>query len=243
VANHDKSRKPFIDSAFYLHKCEYCWGRDGKEKDIYETVQLAYDAAVSIEYDKGIFLNVYACPRGNGWHLTKNNAYTSIRKRKSEIFQNNDIPLKASNGLWEYIKDETNVASEKNPPKKVIVKRKTSWNKPILKIECDAGADDIILSGKVMEIIKDVNIEKIFKINVQNAFCASMIKNILDGVVDQITIYVDNEENKRLESYTVLLKSAFFENNKIKKGDLIKISVTVTSINNISVWRCKRVLK
>jgi hypothetical protein len=240
VANNEKS---FIDSGFHLRKCEYCWGRDGKEKDIYETVLLAFDAAVFIEDDKEIFLNIYECPHGNGWHLTKNNAYSSIRKRKRELFQNNNISLQSTNGLWEYIRNETSDATSNNAPKRTPPKLKTSWDKPILKKECNAAADDIILSGKVMEIIKDVNIEKIFRINLQNAFCASMIKNVLDGVIDQITIYVDNREDDKLESYTILLKSGFLKNNKVKKGEQIKISVTGTSINDISVWRCKKILK
>jgi hypothetical protein len=239
MASNEKSKKPFVDYMVHSCKCEYCRGQDGRKKDIYETFQSAFDTAKFIEEDKGIFLDVYECPCGKGWHLTKSYEYSEIIERKETIFQKNDIPLKSTSGSWEYIRDETSKENGKNDTKTTIVRQKTSWDKPILKRECNAEKDKII-SGKVMEIVKNANIEKIFRINLQNAFCASMIKNILDGIIDQITVYVESDQ---LESYTILLKNELLKNNRIKKGEQIKVHIVGTSINNISMWRCCKILK
>jgi hypothetical protein len=231
-----------IDQMPHLRKCACCRGKDGKKKDVYETFQSAFDTAKFIEEDRKIFLNVYPCPYGNGWHLTKNNASSEIIERKEILFQNNNIPLKSSDGSWEYIKaktseveedkyNETNISQNKNSRKDV----------PIKKMECQSEVMIKELSGIIMEFIKNVNIEKIFKINLQNVFCATMIKNILDGVVNQITIYV--ESNNKYESYTVLIMEKLLQSNKIVRGNEIKLNIIGKSINGINRWCCNKVIK
>jgi hypothetical protein len=231
-----------IDYMPHLRKCEYCRGKDGKEKDVYETFQSAFDTAKYIEEYRKIFLNVYQCPHGNGWHLTKNNASSDIIERKEILFQNNNIPLKSSDGSWEYIKDMTNEIEEKEYNEGNIIKnRNTRKDIPIKKIECQSELTIKELSGKIMEFIKNVSIEKIFKINLQNVFCAHMIKNILEGVVNQITIYVEN--NNQFESYTILIMDRLLENNKIVRGNEIKLNIIGKSINGINMWCCNKVIK
>jgi hypothetical protein len=242
-----EKEEKFIDLMPHLRKCEYCRGKDGKEKDVYETFQSAFDTAKFIEENRGIYLNIYQCPHGNGWHLTKNNASSEIIERKETIFQNNNIPLKSSDGSWEYIReeiDEDNKLEEYNFEETTIEpKQRNQQSIPILKIECKSEINITGLYGKVMEIVENVDIEKIFGINIENPFCASMIKNILDGIVNQITIYVENKENKQLESYTILLKNDLLKNNKIGKGAQIKLTITGKSINNIKMWCCNKILK
>jgi hypothetical protein len=249
MRNKDKSNKPsqvFSDLTLHLRKCEYCRGKDGKEKDIYETFQSAFDTAKFIEEDRDIYLNVYKCPHGNGWHLTKNNATSDFIERKDVMFQNNNIPLASSDGSWEYIKDEfdkNSIFLEESPDKITIeLKSKNNHSMPILKIPCEPGMNVSELSGIIMEIIENVNVEKIFGINIQNAFCASMIKNILDGVVNQITIYTENKEKNQLDSYTILIKKSLLKNKRIKRGDKIKIDIIGKLINNKKMWCCNKVL-
>jgi hypothetical protein len=95
-----------------LSKCVHCRGQDGKGKDTYATFQMAFDTAKFVEENRGIYLTVYKCPHSNGWHLTKSDASSEITGRKETLFQNNDIPLKSSDGSWEYYSDEPDEDAE-----------------------------------------------------------------------------------------------------------------------------------
>jgi len=83
-----------------LKKCKHCRGKDGKQKDIYETFQSAMDTANHIEKSRGVYLNVYKCEHGSGWHLTSNEG-------EEPLFHSNEIPIASSDGSWEYINDES----------------------------------------------------------------------------------------------------------------------------------------
>jgi hypothetical protein len=211
---------------------------DGKKKDIYETFQAAFDTAKYIEEERGIYLEVYKCPLGNGWHLTKSDVSSVISERKDTLFRNNDIPTESSNGLWKYEKDE----SDENEFRGETAKpQKTSKQTiPIAKIECKQETKPQTISGKVMEIVKNIDIEKTFKINLDNQFCAKMVKGILDGIVYQITVYAENLKSNQLESYTILAKKELLEKYKINKGRQIKISITGKLFNNKNYWYCEK---
>jgi hypothetical protein len=248
VANKKKIEKAVLSSfdfMFNLRKCEYCRGKDGKKKDVYETFQAALDTADFIEKDRGIYLSVYECPYNNGWHLTKNNASSEIVERKEILFQNNNIPLRAPDGFWEFIRDDAGENSQINEDdiNGTVFKKKQKNNQsmPIVKKKCEGGIN-IILSGKVVEIIKNVNIEKIIKINIENKFAATIIKDVLDGIVNQITIYVENKKKNEFDSYTILAKKELLKKHKITKGGQIKVDITGKSINNIKRWCCNKIL-
>jgi len=229
-----------IDSMQYLRKCEYCKGKDGNPKDIYESFQSAVDTVKYIEESRGIFLSIYKCPQNNGWHLTKNNANSEFIERKETLLQNNDIPIKSSDGSWEYIEDKDEGINEEVDYEKICMQsKKVQREIPIKKIEC-LSETEIKISGKIIEFHKNVDIEKIFKINLQNLFCANIVKNILDGIIHQITIFVEN--NDKMESYIILLMDKLLKGNKIIKGNRITINIIGKSINGISMWCCNNVL-
>jgi hypothetical protein len=225
-----------------LQKCKFCKGKDGKYKDIYETPQLAFDTALFIEKDRGTYLNIYKCPNGNGWHLTKNNAVSGIIERQSIILQNNNIPLSSPDGSWEYIKDtiygddyfEEIINNKKN---------KNNTEIPIIKIDCKSETDNIEIIGKIMEIIDNVNIEKLFKITFDDSYSEILMKNKLDGKINQITLYVENGSTNQLYSYTILIKKNKLKKNNIVKGSLIKIDINGISINNFCKWCCNKIIK
>jgi hypothetical protein len=220
-------------------KCEYCRGKNGKKKDIYETFQRAFDAAEHIRGDRGIFLNVYPCPHGKGWHLTKNNAPSGLNDRRELLFQNNNIPLSSPDGSWEYVTDDASEDENNDAPRgKAGTTGKGKAQAPIVRMECGGETAAQEISGKIMELIKGVDIGKIFKINVENVFCASMAKDILDDTVSQITVHVKNTESCRLESYTILIKDRLLRSKKLRKGSAIQLSILEKSINGISVWFC-----
>jgi len=229
-----------INSMQHLRKCEYCKGKDGKPKDIYETFQSAVDTVKYIEESRGIFLNIYKCPENNGWHLTKNNANSEFVERKESLFHNNNIPIKSHNGSWEYIEDDVEKINGENDNEKVFIQSKIIHKEiPIQKIEC-VSETKLEISGKIIEIYKNVDIEKVFKINLQNLFCANMVKNILDGIIHQITVFVEN--NKKMDSYTILIMEKLLKGNKIVKGNKITINIIGKSINGINMWCCNNVL-
>ena len=47
-----------------------CPGSNGKHKQLYETKEAAETRARIILEERGEKLNIYPCPRRNGWHLT-----------------------------------------------------------------------------------------------------------------------------------------------------------------------------
>ncbi|MGI9558827.1 MAG: hypothetical protein ACR2NQ_04045 [Thermodesulfobacteriota bacterium] len=50
--------------------CEHCTSAEGVNKDIYETEGEARRVC-QMKGKRGVVLDVYKCPAGNGWHLTK----------------------------------------------------------------------------------------------------------------------------------------------------------------------------
>jgi hypothetical protein len=222
-----------MDAMPALRKCGYCRGKDGKEKDIYETIQDAIDAAKFIEKEREIFLNPYPCPQGNGWHLTKNNADSEIAERQIAIFQNNDIPLKSTGSInWEYIMPENgsreNMAAENHGSKP-----RPREDKPIIRIEGQKD-QNIKIKGKVMEIVENINVEKLFQINAENVFAFNSLKPNLTGDINQITVYVEN--NSKTESYTLLVQKDLFKKHNIKRGAAIEITLAGKTVNNITKW-------
>jgi hypothetical protein len=224
-----------------LRKCEYCRGKDGKQKDIYETIQDAIETAKFIEVERGIFLNVYECPYKNGWHLTKNNAESNIHERQISIFKNNNIPIK-SNGeiLWEFEQEEINKEDENTILENNEHKKINKKPDPIKKIECTNEKYEIVIHGKIMEIIENINIEKTFKINTENVFAYNLLKPNLVGIINQITVYVKN--NETIESYTILIQKELLLKYKIKKENIIKTKIINKNINNVNKWVCNKIL-
>ena len=51
--------------------CDYCVGRDREPKIAYETHDDAERRAEILAQERGVWLKVYECPNGGGWHLTK----------------------------------------------------------------------------------------------------------------------------------------------------------------------------
>jgi hypothetical protein len=51
--------------------CESCLGADRLPKESYSTKEGAEKRARIIRAEQGVALQTYACPRGNGWHLTR----------------------------------------------------------------------------------------------------------------------------------------------------------------------------
>lgn len=51
--------------------CHDCSGGDGKAKQAYVSESAAEQRARILREERGVWLDVYECPSGNGWHLTK----------------------------------------------------------------------------------------------------------------------------------------------------------------------------
>jgi len=236
------SPQAFADFMLHLRKCDFCKGKDGKKKDIYITFQAALDTAQYIEEDRGIFLKPYQCPHGNGWHLTKTDEAAEFNDRKDAMFLNNGIPLSSSDGSWLYVRDEADDKNHDNDNHKAPEKKQVNHRRdPIHKAECKPEKTITDLTGKIMEIVKNVDIEKIFRINLQNPFSALLTKNILDGIVNQITVFTENSKKNRMDSYTVLIKNDLHKNIRLSKGTQVKMDITGKSINNINMWCCKKI--
>lgn len=228
-----------------LKKCEFCKGKDGKEKDIYETLQSAIETAKFLEVEREVYLNPYACPFGNGYHLTKNNASSKITERQETIFKNNDIPV--SGKSWEFI------SAENSEKKEEIIEYFTNRNNatqvnnnkdiPIKKIVPDMNKDKIKISGIVMEIVNKIDIGKIFNLDLDNLFCFSLIKDFYNPEMCQMTIFVDDAITNQINSYTILIKKEMLEKNHIKKNNYVQLNIMQKSINAINIWYCEKLQK
>jgi hypothetical protein len=228
----------------HLKKCEYCRGKDGESKDIYETLEYAMDTIKHLEKERTIYLNPYPCPHGNGYHLTKNNADTEIKERKDGILQNNDIPLKSSNQSnisWEYEKQDEEKIIEENIIK--IEKRYIKKEDPIERILPDENIGIKILEGKVIEIIEKIDIGKHFNVNIENKIVASLLKDLLKDTMNQITIYTKTENMNIQNSYTIFIEKGILKQNKIIKGKTIKINLKYKMVNNIKIWYSNKIIK
>jgi hypothetical protein len=52
-------------------RCPSCTGRDGQNKALYSSEEIAERRAYILYQEQGIGLSVYECPYYHGWHLTK----------------------------------------------------------------------------------------------------------------------------------------------------------------------------
>lgn len=55
--------------------CEYCVGRDGRPKALYDSREAALRRAGILERERGVSLHAYECPEREGWHLTSRTAW------------------------------------------------------------------------------------------------------------------------------------------------------------------------
>lgn len=55
--------------------CTYCTSSAGKPKQTYRSEDEARRRARLIKEERGVSLDVYPCPHGDGWHLTKRSSY------------------------------------------------------------------------------------------------------------------------------------------------------------------------
>jgi hypothetical protein len=200
---------------------------------VYATRGLAAAAADYIQQARGTALKVYECPFRHGWHLTKSGA--------GAIWEDNglhDAALPSKGDMWELAADDDSGALGEGGG--TIRKPKRRQEDPIVKMECKRDTEHRALEGRVIEVIKNVAIEKRFGINLNNPLCAGFVKNVFDRPVDQITLYV--RRDKHIHSYTFFTKHANCKKD-IRKGDLLQVNVCGKTIYNRTVWYADRVGK
>jgi hypothetical protein len=228
---------PWLSPA-HSGKCKFCKGKDGKAKDIYETIQSAIDAAKFIEKERGIYLNPYRCPHGSGWHLTKSDADGELVERQEEIFIDNGIPVKSSGDTdiaWEYISPDE-IVFENDGKGAAQKKRAGKTTAPIVKVECKSENQTVTITGKIMEIYKNIDVEKYFGISFDHAFSAAMAKEFLNKEINQITAYVEKPKTGKIESYTFFMEKNIMEKNKIAPGHQANFKLKAKIINNRKAW-------
>jgi hypothetical protein len=236
-----QAHKKYAAQPLETKKCPYCTGSDGSKKDVYPSPEEAYQRAEYIKEIRGITLNIYRCEYGNGWHLTKNDLSYEPYNRTSGMLKRNGIPLApVINGgvSWEYVED---IAEEGIPAENKFHRGLPGYKKPIVRVESKTGNGDVSLKGKVMEVLKDVNIEKIFNIKLENIFSASLVKEFTGEPHQQITVHTENADNGCIKSYTALIKKSFMQKERIKKGSCVNIIISGKCINNRNVWYCRAV--
>jgi hypothetical protein len=231
-------RKPTVnfDVFFSAKLCPVCKGSGGEKKECYESTNEARQRADYIKKERGILLNVYRCPHGNGWHLTKNNA---------DYQEAGEIPRASSYGSkvsWGLVIEDKYSENDENE-RKTSVKVKKTDIKPIIKVESNISRKNILLTGKVVEIVKNISIEKIFNINLESPISANLAKDFLDDQYQQITVFVENSSVKHTNSYTVLVKKTAITQNKIVKDSNVRIVISGNRVNSRNVWHCDNITK
>ncbi|MDR1149203.1 MAG: hypothetical protein LBK66_11285, partial [Spirochaetaceae bacterium] len=234
-----KQRKTrFFETPPIAKFCVYCKGGDGSAKEIYASKEEALRRAEYIREERGTALKAYPCPKSSGWHLTKD----------STDADEDDYTAGASvytgKISWEYTWDgaEKSVSQRGSTGGAVTAARKPAYKKPIVKIESKAGKS-VTLSGKISELIKGVNIEKIeklFNIKLDNPFSAHIAKDFIDGEYYQITVFTEDSGTDKIKSWTALLKKPEI---KITKDDNVKITLIGKTINRKNIWHCVNITK
>jgi hypothetical protein len=237
-----QANKKYAAPPLETKKCPCCTSSNGERKDVYDSPEEAFQRAEYIKEIRGIELNVYRCEYGNGWHLTKSDSSHITCGRKSRLLVGNDIPLASviNGGVsWEYIEDTTiedDALAENN-----FSLGLPAYKKPIVRVESKAGGGDVSLKGKVVEVLKDANIEKIFSINLENTISAGLAKEFTGEPHQQITIHSENAEAGRIDSYTALIKKSFMQKERITKGSGVNIILSGKCVNNRNVWHCRAI--
>ncbi|MDR1257098.1 MAG: hypothetical protein LBJ86_05070 [Spirochaetaceae bacterium] len=235
-----KQGAEFIKTLPVRKFCPCCKGGDGNSKEIYDTREDALQTAEHIGRERGVSLKVYQCGSGNGWHLTKGNDDSGINDDSMNMPQKDYFPRYSaynSRVKWELVDDDAvtrgmetvSAVRSKSPPEQPD-------NTQAIRVECGTGSDGISFSGVVVEIVKNISIEKIFNINLDNPIPASLAKVFLDDEHQQITVHA--KSGGRAKSFTALVKKTALQKHNIKIGDSVSIAAAVKRINRKSVWHC-----
>jgi hypothetical protein len=218
-------------------KCPYCCGRNGDAKDTYKTQEDAGYAARHIENESGIPLKAYPCPQGTGWHLTKKEPEDADFYGTDMLCGNPDIPKKSSNPnavSWAYESSPEpppdNKPASHQPPKK-------QPPAPIVKIACKTENEQISLSGKITEVIENIDAVVYFGINENNPFAAALIKELLNKPLLQITVHAALKTGQT-GSYTILIDRALFKQNRMTKGGSVTLTIKAKIAHNKKAWYC-----
>jgi hypothetical protein len=240
-----KQRKTRIFETLPTAKfCVHCKGGDGTAKEIYANKEEALRRAEYIKEERGTALKAYPCPKSSGWHLTKDSTDAD------EDAYIPRTPVYTGKISWEYYTWE---GAEKSAPQRVSAGgavtvgagyrgRKPAYKKPIVKIESKAGKS-VTLHGKISELIKGIDIEKIeklFNIKLDNPFSAHIAKDFVDGEYYQITVFTEDDGTDKIKSWTALLKKPEI---KIAKDDNVKITLIGKNINRKNIWHCVSITK
>jgi hypothetical protein len=221
-------------------KCEYCRGQDGEEKDIYATRRAAGEMARRFEQEHDILLAVYPCPRGNGFHLTRDRDTPQ------------DIPRKSTGALsWEYVGPEAASGMGRDtPPVKPPLSKKQ--DRPIRKVAGGNTTREREITGTVMEIIENIDVEKLFQINRDNVFALHFLQPYLTGGITQITLYSKQgasgpgergqDGKPAIQSYTALLPTAGIP-KKLRKGQQLTLRAIGKTINQVNRWVCTKIVR
>jgi hypothetical protein len=216
-------------------KCPYCCGRNGEAKDIYMTQEDAGYAARRIENECGIPLKAYPCPQSTGWHLTKREPGDADSCEMDTLGGNPDIPKKSSKPgtvSWEYestpMPDNKSLAQK--PPKK-------QPPVPIVKITCKTGTEHLSLSGKITEVVENIDAAAYFGINEDNPFAAALIKELLNKPLIQITVHTALKTGQT-GSFTILIDRPLFKQHHMAKGGTVTLAIKAKIVNNKKAWYC-----
>ncbi|MDR1362543.1 MAG: hypothetical protein LBJ35_00630 [Spirochaetaceae bacterium] len=209
--------------------CHACKSSDGIPKEIYETAETARRRAEHIKKERGIALKAYSCPSGCGWHLTKD-----MEAGEDDYIPR--APVCAGKVPWEYDsggRDSVESAAQKGA---AGVRRKVEYKKPIVKVEGKTGKS-VTLRGRVSELIKNIDIEKLFGVSLDNPFSAYSVKDFAGGEHCQITVFTEDGANQ-IKSWTALVKKT-----DVTKGDSVTVTLTGKKINGKKVWHCVAITK
>jgi hypothetical protein len=222
-------------------KCPYCCGRNGEAKDIYETRREAENAAQYIGEIYRVPLKVYPCPHSSAWHLTKDDADDAGSGGVYALPGNHDIPQRSSNTntvAWEYESSPEPPPESEAAAYKPLVKKKPP---PIVKIECKTGSEEMPVTGKITEVIENIDAAAYFGVNGDNLFAAALIKDLLNKPLLQITVHAALKTGQT-GSYTILIDQALFKRNNLKIGVSVGLAIKAKIVNRKKAWYCGKLL-
>jgi hypothetical protein len=165
--------------------------------------------------------------------LDKNGAALPV---PGNAFCGTDIPLRASGPVaWEYVPPEP--PAENSPNTYVPPAPKKHAPPPIVKIEYQSGPEEIAVRGKIMEIVENIDPAAYFQINTDNPIAASLIKELLNRPLLQITVHA-GLKNGQTGSYNILIDRPLFKRHRLAKGAAVSLTLKAKTVNGRRAWCC-----
>jgi len=175
---------------------------------------------------------VFFDERGGDWPIHDCNGFNIKRKINTNVSKE----ILTENVSWTFISaDEI----EEDYKEKITKNKPLLYNSNVPILFVEAKKDNIVkITGKIKEIINNVDLFKKFNINRDSIIGSNLLKEFGKENYQQITIHVINIDDNSKDSYTTLIRCNFIRDKKIRINDNVTIKLRGEKILDVNIWNC-----